>query len=228
MKLKVKMIMLPLLMLSAAFVFRFAGAEANIATPVYAASSEAQKAELNIYDMKVPAPKSTAAPASVSKASEMRSRDLPAGAAPPAATLSVPNIDTDFKAYMDYRTITDRKAPQWRFRELAYTDEYGFRRIVDDYVVALGTYYASGVGERFRITLDTGVSFTAITGDIKDNKHTDPYNMYTPLYHNGKSIGGCVVEFLVDTNKLDKNAKLLGTASYFDAFEGNIAKIERL
>jgi hypothetical protein len=220
MKLKVKMIILPLLMLSSAFLFRFAEADANIAAPVYAASSETEKAEFNIYDMKVP----IAQPVLRTKTVTAAKTASPAS----ASVLLLPPVKTDFKAYMDYRTITDKKAPQWQYREMAFTDENGFRRIADDYVVALGTYYATGVGERFRITLDTGTSFTVITGDIKDDKDTDPTNRYTPVYNSGKSLGGCVLEFLVDTKILDKNAKILGTVSYFEHFEGDITKIERL
>lgn len=231
------MITVPLLMFSLVFIFRFAGTEASIAAPVYAASSDIPKAEMNIYDMKIPAPTPPADPATPlsvgtdSRESISKALDSKASLSESLRkdnTLLIPDIATDFKAYMDYRTITDEKAPQWKYRELAHTDDNGFRRIADDYVVALGTYYATGVGERFRVTLDTGVSFTVITGDIKDNKHTDPTNRYTPIFNGNKSLGGCVVEFLVDIEKLDKNAKLLGTVSYFDEFEGDIAKIEKL
>jgi hypothetical protein len=218
MSLRVKIIAIPLLMFTLAFIFRFAGMENAVATPVYAASSVSPMSSIALYDKEIPAPKIIAPKRSVGV--EVKSV---------AASLSLPGVKTDFKAYMDYRTITDRKAPQWRYRELAYTDDNGFRKIADDYVVALGTYYAKGVGERFRVTLDTGTSFTVITGDIKDPAHTDPNNMYTPVFDNfGKTLGGCVLEFLVDTDKLHKTAVTLGTVSCYDTFEGNIKSIERL
>jgi hypothetical protein len=216
MKSKAKIIVMPFLMLAAAFVFRFAEMDKIAAVPVYAASPDIPMRSFAVYDMKIPAPEKIVIP-----------KKLDLKSAPTVTkTLLVPDIDTGFKAYMDYRTITDTKAPQWKLRERAYTDDYGFRRIADDYVVALGTYYSEKVGERFRITLDTGVSFTVITGDIKDPAHTDAENMYTPL--GNKNSGGCVVEFLVDTDILDKSAAKLGTISYFSFFEGNIENIEKL
>jgi hypothetical protein len=208
---------MPFLMLAAAFVFRFAGMDKAAAVPVYAASSDIPMRTFAVYDMKIPAPERNIIPEKL----ELKSVSTV------TQTLLVPDIDTGFKAYMDYRKITDKKAPQWALREQAYTDDYGFRRIDDDYVVAMGTYYSENVGDRFRITLDTGVSFTVITGDIKDPAHTDAQNMYTPYSGNDKS-GGCVIEFLVDTDILDKSAAKLGTISYFSFFEGDIENIEKL
>jgi hypothetical protein len=190
-----------------------------MAVPVYAASSDRSPSAFVLYDNEVPTPERIMLP----------TRDITPRVEEAVKTLSVPDIDTNFKAYMDYRTITNKTAPQWRYRELAYTDAYGFRRIEDDYVVALGTYYSEGVGERFRVTLDSGVCFTVITGDIKDPAHTDPKNMYTPVYGSGgRVLSGCVIEFIVDTKKLDKGAVNLGTISYFDTFDGNIEKMEKL
>jgi hypothetical protein len=216
---RIKLIITPILMITLAFSFRFAGGQADIAAPVYAASSDGPLSPFAVYDNQIPAPRRVVLP----------SKDITPRGEVVLETLSVPDIDTDFKAYMDYRTITDKAAPQWRYRELAYTDDYGFRRIVNDYVVALGTYYSEAVGERFLVTLESGKSFTVITGDIKDPAHTDPKNMYTPVYYNGGKVkSGCVIEFLVDTKKLDKTAVALGTVSYYDTFEGNIKKIEKL
>jgi hypothetical protein len=265
MKQKVKILTIPLLMLTAAFIFRFAAGGNDTAIQVYSATSDIPRRSTTIYDMQIPAPveivipkravledeavpmktatvkneviseQSLAPAAGESDRNYEQSRDTAAGRYLPAAgrylpaagRYLLPSVDTQFKAYMDYRTITDKKSPQWRLRELAYTDDYGFRRIVNDYVVALGTYYSKEVGERFRITLDTGVSFTVITGDIKDPAHTDEKNMYTPI-KSGKNAAGCVVEFIVDTEKLDDNAERLGTISYFNIFEGNIKSIEKL
>jgi hypothetical protein len=215
-KTTVKMIITPLLMLALAFSMRFAGGQTPAAVAVYAPLRERPRPAF-IYDNAVPQAERIVLPTIEIK--------------PPASavTMSVPDIDTSFKAYMDYRTITDKSAPQWRYRELAYTDSYGFRRIVDDYVVALGTYYCEEVGERFRVTLDSGAAFTVIAGDIKNPAHTDPANMYTPVYGNGGSLkSGCVIEFLVDTRKLDEKAVTLGTVSCFSTLSGNIKQIEKI
>ncbi|MDR0947100.1 MAG: hypothetical protein LBM87_05085 [Ruminococcus sp.] len=146
---------------------------------------------------------------------------------PPGIALEIPELESDFKAFMSYKAITDKTAPQWEYRLNAYTDEHGLRRIEEDYLVAMGTYYASSVGERFRITLETGSIFTVMTGDIKDDAHTDPEKMYTPAKQDGKPCAN-VLEFIVDTDKLADEVLTLGTVSFYEHLKGNITKIERL
>lgn len=138
-------------------------------------------------------------------------------------SLNVPNIDTSFKAYMDYRKITNKSSAQWSYRKKAITDENGMRRINDDYCVALGTYYTSSCGDRFKIVLDSGMSFTAIVCDIKDKKHTNNTNQYVPM--NGNR--GNLIEFIVDVRKLDKQIKSLGDVSSL-GLNGNIIQIFKL
>jgi hypothetical protein len=141
----------------------------------------------------------------------------------------VPWLNSDFKAYMPYDSITDKTAPQWFYRQNAWTDSNGLRRVGTDYLVAMGTYYTESVGERFRITLDTGNVFTVTIGDIKNPAHTDRYNMYTSVKDNyGNFYSANVVEFIVDTDKLDSYAKILGTVSCIDGLEGNIEKVEKI
>jgi hypothetical protein len=149
--------------------------------------------------------------------------------ADPEEELAVPWLDSDFKAYMPYDSITDKSTPQWRYRKLAWTDYNGLRRVGNDYLVAMGTYYADEVGSRFKVTLDSGSEITVTVGDIKDPAHTDRYNMYTPVKNtSGKVINANVLEFLVDTEKLDKKAAKLGTVSCIDGLEGNVESIEKL
>ena len=130
---------------------------------------------------------------------------------------------------MDYRCITDKTSAQYELQQFAWTDEDGFRRIGDDYIVAMGTYYAKNVGDRFKITLDTDNEITVIIGDIKQDIHTDYFNQYTPIYdENGIFFSGNVLEFIVDTDVLPKVPRRLGTVSYFNYLKGNIKSIERI
>jgi hypothetical protein len=141
----------------------------------------------------------------------------------------VPWQNSDFKAFMSYEMITDKTSPQWYYRNNAWTDSNGLRRVDDDYLVAMGTYYSDRVGERFRITLDSGDVFTVRIGDIKNPLHTDIYNMYTPVKDSsGKFYSANVIEFIVDTDKLDPHAAKLGTVSCLTGLGGNIAKVEKL
>ena len=144
-------------------------------------------------------------------------------------TLDIPTCNTEFKTYMDYRCITDKTSAQYELQQFAWTDEDGFRRIGDDYIVAMGTYYAENVGDRFKITLDTDNEITVIIGDIKQDVHTDYFNQYTPIYdENGIFFSGNVLEFIVDIDVLPKKPRRLGTVSYFDNLKGNIKSIERI
>ena len=147
----------------------------------------------------------------------------------PTETLDVPTCNSEFKTYMDYRCITDKTSAQYELQQFAWTDEDGFRRISDDYIVAMGTYYSKNVGDRFKITLDTDNEITVIIGDIIQDAHTDYFNQYTPIYdENGIFFSGNVLEFIVDIDVLPKIPRRLGTVSYFDYLKGNIKSIERI
>lgn len=138
-------------------------------------------------------------------------------------SLDIPSVNTEFKAYMDYRKITDKSSDQWKYRKMSYTDQNGLRKINDDYCVALGTFYASSCGERFKFVLDGGTSFTAIVCDIKNEIHTNSTNQYVPMDNNR----GNLIEFIVDIKKLDKNAKYSGDVSSL-GLRGNVIKIFKL
>lgn len=141
---------------------------------------------------------------------------------------SIPNYDTSFKTYMDYRCITDKTSAQYMLQMEAHTDDMGLRKYEDHYIVAMGTYYSDNVGDTFKITLDNDTFFNVIIGDIKADCHTDSQNMYSPIYdEDGNFVSANVIEFIVDIKKLDKSVKKLGTIEAYDDFKGNIIKIER-
>lgn len=136
-------------------------------------------------------------------------------------SLDVPmdeKANNGFKSYMDYRTITSPTSKQYEMQQEAWTDELGLRRYGDYYMVALGTFYAQGCGETFRITLDSGFSFDVITGDIKDDKHTDEKHQHR---------NGVIVEFIVDTKAISKTCRIMGDVSHA-GFSGRIESIQRL
>jgi hypothetical protein len=138
-------------------------------------------------------------------------------------SMSVPDGDTSFKSYMDYKCITDRNSPQYKLQGECWTDKNGLRRFGDDYVIAVGSYYAESVGERLEITLDSGDKFTAVVGDFKADSHTDSTHRYYPMSNGDKNV----IEFIVDTGSLDKKAKRMGDISYVDGFEGNIESVTK-
>lgn len=146
--------------------------------------------------------------------------------------LEVPNIDSTFKAYMDYRKITDKTSDQYRFvSENSHIDTEGFLRYTasldygieeDCYLIALGSYYGTDIGTTYKITTDTGNIFYGVLGDCKDDVHTDNNNQYTIVgTHN-------IVEFIVDTDTLNKDVKYHGSANWYEPLRGNIICIERI
>lgn len=156
---------------------------------------------------------------------------LPASAMTVTYTdLGVPKIDSSFKTYMDYRTITNIHSPQFKYiKNFGWSDYDGFMRangekdlgIQDNYyMIALGSYYGTEIGTKYRITTDTGRIFYGILCDQKDDRDTNITHQYS--YNND------VVEFIVDTQRLDNNVKRMGSANVYMPLNGKIARIERI
>lgn len=114
--------------------------------------------------------------------------------------------DGKFKTYMDYRRITDKTSKQWKLQEQAWTEERGFRKIGEHFLVAVGTFYADEVGKELLIEFEDGQQIKAIVGDIKQDRHTDSTNRYVP-------VNGNIVEFIVDVEKLDPEVIRRGDVS---------------
>lgn len=146
-------------------------------------------------------------------------------------SLGVPNINSSFKTWMSYRAVTNIKSPQYNFiHTYGWSDEEGFMRcsgeadlgIEDDYyLIALGSYYGTEIGTKYKITLDTGRVFYGALADCKANKHTNSTNQY--VSHNKN-----VVEFLVDTSRLNSNVKRVGSANVHMPLNGSIIEIEKI
>ncbi len=142
---------------------------------------------------------------------------------------SMPLLDTSFKSFMDYKTITSKSSDQYKLQEKATTDEYGLRKIDECYLVAMGTFYTENVGDKFKITLEDGDEFFVIIGDVKQDCHTDVNNQYAPVYcSNGEFLGANIIEFIVDTDELSKEVRNLGSVGAYDFLDGNIVKIQQI
>ena len=137
---------------------------------------------------------------------------------------NIPEGDTSFKSYMDYRAITNTDSKQYKLQQDAHTGIYGIRVYEDYYMVAVGSYYADSIGDILRITLDSGEQFTAIVGDFKADRDTDELNQYHPMEHGMKNV----VEFIVDTQELNRDVRLSGSIGTYKKFNGNIKSIERV
>ena len=143
--------------------------------------------------------------------------------------MQIPNCDTSFKSYMDYRYITNKASDQYKLQLSAWTDNMGLRKVDDYYLVAMGTYYSDTIGDKFRITLEGDKTFDVMIGDVKADIHTDKNNMYSTVYNSDGSFKSAnVIEFIVDKKTISKKVKLWGDVSAYDEFAGNIVKIERI
>lgn len=153
---------------------------------------------------------------------------------PVTQSYEVPTLDTTFKAYMDFRFLTNRESKQWKIQQDAYTDKNGLRKIEDKYCVAMGTYYAEECGDTFSVKLEDEIEFKVIVSDIKSPKHTDSENKYTPLSNKKKSVYNDdgikmvnVIEFIIDEKVMDEKVLDSGCVNVL-GFDGNIMSIEKI
>jgi hypothetical protein len=110
------------------------------------------------------------------------------------------------KTWMGYKTITDKNSNQYMLQQKAYNDEFGFRKIGNRYLVAIGTAFNAQVGQYFDVELNNGTVIECIVGDIKADKDTDKTNMFTSQ--------GCCLEFIVNSKILEPMVKQMGDCSF--------------
>lgn len=135
------------------------------------------------------------------------------------ASMHVPSEISNFKSYMDYRMITC--GAQLELQKQAYTDANGCRKVGNYFCIALGSYYGSEIGAKYRIHLSDGTSFLGILADQKADKDTNATNQYT-IYNRD------IIEFVVDTNCLPSTVQLSGSLSSLEKFEGKVVGIDKL
>ena len=128
-------------------------------------------------------------------------------------------ITSGFKSYMPYTAITNKASKQFKLQQMASDDTYGIRTVNNRYCVAIGTAFNAQVGTYFDMILANETVISCIVSDIKADKHTDKNNMITVS-------NGCLTEFIVNSNILDRNAKRMGDISYCcDEWNSRVEKI---
>lgn len=171
-----------------------------------------------------PTTEASSAPSVTSEASSEASSEVlsdTSSAVQEYESMALPDVDTAFKSFMDWRSITLRSSEQYRLQKRAYTDVKGFRRYRGKYMIALGSYYAQYIGQEFRITLSSGIVIDAMVGDIKADKDTDK----THRYCKDKGVYN-VVEFIIDKRVMPFWVRELGDVSVM-GLQGEVVKIER-
>lgn len=140
-------------------------------------------------------------------------------AEPELQSFAIPAVQTDFKTFMDYRTITSKSSVQWQMQQEAETDNEGFRIWNSYYMVAMGTYYAPYCGRIFSVTLSSGRVFQCVVADIKADKDTDDNNQHR---------NGNIIEFIVDGDQIPDICWKMGDMSWAPEADmrGDVEKIE--
>ena len=144
--------------------------------------------------------------------------------------LDVPNINSSFKTWMNYKLIA-KGSPQRNFIDKwGWVDSEGFMRCngendfgiyQDYYLVAMGSYYGKDIGTKYRITTDTGNVFYVALSEFKADIHTNSTHQYCP---GNKDI----LEFLVNPSYLNSDVRRMGSANVYMPLNGSIISIERM
>lgn len=112
-----------------------------------------------------------------------------------------------FKSFMPYTAITNTASNQYKLQQnFAYTGTYGIRQVNGRYCVAIGTAFSTFVGSYFDLILENETVIPCIVSDLKSPKDTFQDNITT-------LENGCVSEFVVDIEVLNKTVKSRGDIS---------------
>lgn len=136
----------------------------------------------------------------------------------------LPEITGSTKTYAYYTAVTAKSTPQYRLlnSDDCYTDEETGIRMVDGfYCIALGSYYGSTIGTRYRITLKDGDEYkelNCILCDQKADRHTDKNHQYAVQNKD-------IMEFYIEKSKRPKG--IGGDFGHLEQFRGDIVKIEQ-
>lgn len=144
-----------------------------------------------------------------------------------ACELILPKIPTNVKTYTDYHCYNIDGSAQKYIQDNALTDEYGIRMFDGYYCIALGSAYGD-VGDVFIVELSNGISFSIIMADEKADEDTDSTNRYHPCPNYLGEDRACVIEFIVDENKIPENVSIYGSFDYCELFHGNIKRISSM
>jgi len=127
--------------------------------------------------------------------------------------------NSGFKSYMSYEAIGNSKSKTSQLQQRAVTGDYGIRTVDGRYCVAVGSYFNAKVGDPIDVTLDTGVVLYCIVGDRKQDAHTDAE------LHYKAPVNGNVVEFIVDTDVMPKEARRSGSLHVLPGLEGTVTNV---
>lgn len=100
------------------------------------------------------------------------------------------------KTLLRHNKIKRKTSDQYKLQQHAWTDDEGFRRYEEFYMIALGTYYVDYIGQRFDILFEDGSLIKAVIGDVKWDDGTDEKRQY-------HLCDMSIVEFIIDESVFD-------------------------
>lgn len=134
------------------------------------------------------------------------------------------------KTYMDYRATNLVSSRQYQFihNNLNVDRQTGFLYDEDGFIaVALGSYYGT-IGDRYYITLDSGIVLPVVKAEHKADEDTD----YSGCY---QKYDKSIMEFVIDADyaadyfgNRGNGLVLNGNYNNYYLFEGEIVKIEKV
>ena len=136
----------------------------------------------------------------------------------------LPDITGSTKTYAFYRAVTAKSTPQYKLlnSDECYTDdETGIRMVDGYYCIALGSFYGTKIGTKYRITLQDGEELkelNCILCDQKADVHTDEKHQYAVQNKD-------IMEFYIEKSKLPHG--IMGDYGHLEQFRGDIVKIEQ-
>lgn len=129
------------------------------------------------------------------KAIEYQSKDVPTHNA--------------FKSYMDADCISSRASAQYQLKSQYELSDNGIWTVEGRYCIAVGSYYCIDIGTKIDLVMQSGETVECILADCKADRDTDCLNRQNP--------NGSIVEFIVRTSSLERQAKRMGDCSYADS-----------
>lgn len=132
--------------------------------------------------------------------------------------LALPKGSTGaFKSYEKITSITNMDSMQYKLKQFYRTDELGFCRFNDYYVVAIGQFYSQRIGECFRVAFEER-SICVMVGDIKRIEDTVD-GMYC-------KENGSIIEFIINPEVMSDHILNIGDVSSL-GMQGKVVSIER-
>lgn len=136
-------------------------------------------------------------------------------------SMELPKVSGKTKTFAYYTAVTVKSSPQYKLLNSndCYTDpETGIRMVDGCYCAALGSFYGSTIGTKYRITVSSGNSFDIILCDQKADRHTDENHQYAMRNKD-------ILEFYVERKNIP--AQVRGSYDVLEQFKGKITSIEK-